>query len=558
MRTLLLTILFCALPAEAAVNAYLDRYTVAEGSSLRLTLESDQQFAPQPDLSPLHADFQVLGTKKMTISSHSRDGKQASTRWRVLLRPRRSGPLSIPALLIGNEQTAPLQLTVEGDQAGPDTPVEIPAILEALPDTSELYVDSQLLLTLRLWHRKPLPDDATLSSPQLPNATVKPFGNPIKRQMVRRGQAFHVLEKRYLIFPHKAGVMQIPAQIYSAGSPTGVLQEVKSAPLTIDVLPAALQQQRGYWLPSSEVTLEDSLQQNSQLQMGESLERSLTIRARGVTAKTLPALSPLTNELARIELLQVELDEEMTSNGLISSRIERLRITPTERGEVTLKPIRIPWWHTRLDRSRQVEIGPRLLNVTSASTAPSGDGETAEPMATVTEKSQPMSTDATPAPEDIKSDEPSDSGNLLVWLLTAISIISALGWLYTFHALRTLKRAGGAERRMMAGDYDSVPVEGALDQDTAFQALTLACQQGDALLAREALLAWAQRFWPELPIENCADISQLAGSETLNLLILDLEQHIYDDGDGYWQGDLLLQAVDTLRSLNQADSYAPL
>lgn len=81
---------------------------------------------------------------------------------------------------------------------------------------------------------------------------------------------------------------------------------------------------------------------------------------------------------------------------------------------------------------------------------------------------------------------------------------------------------------------------------STFQALAIACRQNSALQARSRLIEWAQNFWPEYHIDGLEAICDAARNQTLDYLILDLEQHLHEATE-LWRGDLLLQSIDSLR-----------
>ncbi|WP_315984029.1 BatD family protein [Aliamphritea spongicola] len=51
----------------------------------------------------MNKDFHFLGSKQMSVSSHTNGNNTYSSRWQILLRPRKSGELQIPELLINDE-----------------------------------------------------------------------------------------------------------------------------------------------------------------------------------------------------------------------------------------------------------------------------------------------------------------------------------------------------------------------------------------------------------------------------------------------------------------------
>mgnify|MGYP000465541557 CR=1 FL=1 len=49
----------------------LNEFTINENETVLLTVEVDQRSARRPDFSPLNKDFHFLGSKQMSVSSHT-------------------------------------------------------------------------------------------------------------------------------------------------------------------------------------------------------------------------------------------------------------------------------------------------------------------------------------------------------------------------------------------------------------------------------------------------------------------------------------------------------
>ena len=131
MRYLLL-VLALAIPSLAMAQsvapvASLDRSTIGLGETVTLNIEVGDQSADEPDLSPLSADFTILGTSTNHSLSIVNGRREAHTILGVALRPRREGHLTIPALRIGGQQTQPVSLEVatssDNNASAADRPV---------------------------------------------------------------------------------------------------------------------------------------------------------------------------------------------------------------------------------------------------------------------------------------------------------------------------------------------------------------------------------------------------------------------------------------------------
>lgn len=117
-----------------------------------------------------------------------------------------------------------------------------------------------------------------------------------------------MIETRYAIYPQQSGVLKIPAQVFSAtlvqtpaegsqaqdanpfGPQPGRSVQVKSAevPLTVKPKPADYPADVA-WLPARSINLEENWSpEPGTTQVGDSLTRTLTLKAEGLAGAQLP------------------------------------------------------------------------------------------------------------------------------------------------------------------------------------------------------------------------------------------------------------------------------
>ena len=538
MRHLLLLLCCISFSAQATITAQLDRLTVTEGESLLLTIEADQRSRQRPDLRLLQRDFRILGSKQMSISSHTKGESRFSTRWRIMLRPTRPGNLNIPALPVGNEFTPSFRVSVLANNLTVPGLQKQSQFIETELGTNELYINSQVLLKVRLLYQGPESASSSLSDPLSEEALIRTIRDEKRYDTQVKGQTYHVIERHYAIFPKYSGNLTIDPLRFNPGTPGA--ETVQSEPIKLAVLPQAFQKRPGYWIPSSRVELSDNLKSLTNVKEGNQVSRHVTLTAWGIPASELPALTQLKNELAEIRLDNVRLDEKVTPDGIVSSRTEELTLIPLERGEVTLAAIEIPWWNISDDKSSTATLAPRRLQVEStvAPEQPQVNPETPilQPQLVLEQEAE--------AASDI---------NLLIWLLTGIAIAATLGWWYSFARLRSHKDdlCEVVEEEIDIADLPLVYGEEQRAEQRAFQLLCEACDNNEPEIAKLRLIEWAQKLWPEASIFNCETLCSIAGNQTLDFLILDLEHHIYHNETEQWRGDLLIDAASRLRDRQQ-------
>ncbi len=220
MAILLLGLL--AIQASAAgLFARVDRTQLSIDETLELTLETQGGAAfVKPDLEPLEQLFEIFDTRQVNRLSSSNGEAMASTRWLITLRPRQTGYVVIPPLLVADWRSEPITVLVQESLKDTESDQLAPIFIDASVDQESVYVQAQVILTLRIHHSVSLYDDSTLSPLQMPAALVERLGEPRMYEKTINGIRHGVIEVRYALFPQKSGELTIPAQLFSATTVT--------------------------------------------------------------------------------------------------------------------------------------------------------------------------------------------------------------------------------------------------------------------------------------------------------------------------------------------------
>jgi len=402
----MLTLLLWTAQAQAlGLVASVDRSRLNSGETVELTLESSDvtQFG-KPDLAPLEPLFEVRGTRQVNQLTSLNNDSRATTRWIITLMPRQTGSVVIPALKLGEVESQPIDLQVTQSDTQDETSNLAPVFIEASLDQDAVYVQAQALLTLRVYHSVSLYDDSSLTPLQIPDARIEQLGDSRTYEKLINGVRHGVIEKRYAIFPQHSGVLSIPAQVFSAtlvearpaqdaaiqGTKPGKLMRVSSADMALRVKakPASYPADAP-WLPARSLSLSESWNpEPDHSQVGDSLTRSLTLKAEGLSGAQLPPL-PAT-EVAGLRRYpdQPVLINQNTERGLVGSREDREALVPNRSGAIELPSVDVVWWNTFEDhlehsnlpaRTLQVSNNPSLMVDTPAGNAPvtsTADSET--------------------------------------------------------------------------------------------------------------------------------------------------------------------------------------
>jgi hypothetical protein len=516
----LLPILLLSLLAHtsqaASLVASVDRTRLDLGETFELTLESDDptQFG-KPDLAPLQADFDVRDTRQINhLTALGGDGP-ATTRWIVTLVALRAGNLSIPPLELGALHSQAITLTVlKGDPVSKRNMA--PIFLDASLDQDQVYVQAQALFTLRVYHSVPLYDDSNLTPLQIADARVESLGPPRTYEKLINGVRHGVIEWRFAIYPQRSGELLIPALVFSAtpaeasdsdatSTQPGKLTHVTSGqiPLEVKAKPA------GYpadapWLPARSLSIEESWSpEPDQSQVGDSLTRSITVKAEGLSSAQLPPLPSTDIKGLRRYPDQPQLSNASSDRGLLGSREERVALVPTRSGGIDLPAIDVTWWNTREDHLEHTSLAARSLQVSDSPSlaidTPAGDvaGQSAAAAA--------------------------------LWPWKLATLIFACTTLLGFGLWRRARSQPAIQRAAQSGPSPR----------TLLDDLKRASLANDPHATRQALDAWA-RQQPETLADMAARFVPLSNA-------LDgLNGALYSEAGHFWQGEDLWRAIGTI------------
>ncbi|MGE8347092.1 BatD family protein [Pseudomonas helleri] len=526
----LLFLLCCwTVPAHAlGLVASVDRDQLNSGETVELTLETnDATLFGKPDLAPLDTLFEVRGTRQVNQLTTLNDDNKATTRWIITLQPKQTGTVTIPSLQVGDYHSLPINLTVTQSSAS-DSELA-PVFIEASLDQPSVYVQAQAILTLRVYHSVALYDDSNLTPLHLQDAIVEQLGESRTYEKLINGVRHGVIEVRYGIYPQHSGELQIPALTFSAtqvdnqpgntSTPSapkpGKMVHVTSTEIPLQVKPKPEDYPAtAAWLPARSLSLSETWNpEPDHSKVGDSLTRTLTLKAEGLSSGQLPPL-PATdvNGLRRYPDLP-QLSNQVTDNGLIGSREEREALVPTRVGQVELPAVELVWWNTHEDRLERSYLPARTLQVAAntslAADTLAGTGPVVD----------------------------SDDSTLWLWqlstLLLACTTLIGFGLWWRARWQPAILRAAqtGPSPRTLLDD------------------IKRASLANDPQATRQALDAWA-RQQPETLAEMAARFVLL--SDALD----GLNGALYSETGQYWQGEELWKAIRSIPAAEREQDTA--
>ncbi|MBU6959890.1 BatD family protein [Pseudomonas sp. CVAP len=516
---LLLSLSLWTVGAQAAgLVASIDRSRVNSGETVELTLESSDvtQFG-KPDLSALDPLFEVRGTRQVNQLTTLGDDSHATTRWIITLLPRHNGTLVIPSLALGEYKSQPINLQVVESEKQDSADKLAPVFIETSLDQDTVYVQAQAILTLRIYHSVSLYDDSSLTPLQIPDARVEQLGESRTYEKVINDLRHGVIERRYAIYPQHSGVLTIPAQMFSAtlvetqpsqesapqGPKAGKLIRVSSTGLNLTVKPKPADYPADApWLPARSLSLSESWNPTpDHVQVGDSMTRSLTLKAEGLASSQLPPLPATETSGLRRYPDQPQLSNQPSDRGLTGIREDREALVPTRIGQIELPPVEVVWWNTLQDHLERSSLPARTLN-------------------TVSNPSLMVDTPAGNVPATVAL------GSEALWYWKLSTLILACTTLLGFGLWWRARWQPAILRAAQTGPSPR----------TLLDDLKRACQANDPQATRQALDAWA-RQQPETLADMAARFVPL--SDALD----GLNGALYSETGHYWQGEELWRAI---------------
>lgn len=337
---------------------------------------------PEPEITNLDKDFDILDRKQQYNVQSVNGDNRAEVTWVYTLAPKRTGAITIPAIKFKDAESDPISVKVLAGKPKTLNTEAPPIFLEVSVDKSEVYVQEQVIVTMRLYHQGNLAS-GELTKPEPDNAIVEQLGEQTKYSRMHNNRRYEVIERNYLVFPQKSGALTISPQTF-----TGTLIDPRSRQrkyarelsdaktITVKSPPTAFTGKQ--WLPAMSIHLTESWSKPvDTIQVGDSVTRTLNLQALGMLGSALPPFN--LNEPRGFKLYpdQEKRSSEPHKAGANSQLSQSFAMVVVKPGRVTLPEIRIPWWDT-VNNVERVAILPakEVTVVASANQTAIADGQT--------------------------------------------------------------------------------------------------------------------------------------------------------------------------------------
>ncbi len=353
------------------VNAEVDRTNIEIGETITLTVTANKQNAEPINFNDLQIQFDILRHNRSSQMNIINGNIAAKTQWTLLLSPKDTGSLIIPSFNTEGAFSEPITIQVNKTTSNSSTSQHEEVFLEAFTDRDNVYVQQQIIYTVRLYYRISL-SGYQESKLIVDNAAIEAIHESNYQKKIK-GITYNVLEKRYAIYPQTSGKLRIPQQqwqlerpsrSFGFGSNSVPFRRVTSDAIRVTINPIATTSTADHWLPSSVVSLSQQWQQSIvTAKIGEPINYTLTITAEGLQSSQLPAIEMNSNEFFTIYKDQPEANNSKTPTGINSQLTSHYAIIPKKTGRHSLPPIRLKWWNINTDKEETIELHSQKITV---------------------------------------------------------------------------------------------------------------------------------------------------------------------------------------------------
>ncbi len=535
-------------PVLATVTAEVNRNVITEGETLTLMITRSGDDSGSPDTAPLEKDFEILSRSKGSSYSVVNGAVSSSSNWRLMLRPRRDGRLTIPALEVGAKTTQPIVIEVQkqASRVAPGGQPKGNVWLEMSLAPSQVWVQQQVILTVKIFQSVAM-SDAQLSDPKAQQAVIERLGKDVQYDVMRNGRRWRVTQRNYAVFPQQSGLLKIePVQLdaglvmnqksfgFSLLQPTQPLR-VRSNSLQLKVKPIPQAWHGQDWLPASALSLVEDWPASQSFKVGEPITRSLTLRAVGLANSQLPQVPMQLPERLKVYPDQPNLEDVKSGQGVVGIRTQKLAIIPTAPGTYLLPQIKLNWWNVRTDRMETATLSARrftVVGVAAPAPAPAPVSPTPSPQSNVPLaqlQPQQQKLPSTIAPATVAAEGPAGQ-----WKL--IALFAMTGWFITVLVFYVMK---WKQRRQAVADNTAAATR--KDLQTALAKIHSACKNNDAKACEQAMSQYAACRWPTTG--GGLRAWRTGASAALNEQLNQLERYLYGPHQGTWNGADMRKAI---------------
>ena len=548
-----------------------DRSELARGETLTYTIRIyEQRQGMQLDLTPLTEDFDVLGTRTSSQVRSINGQAESWTDYIVTLFPLAEGEITIPSIEINNLQTDPIVISVvnEGPRSNQDNDE---LFLEIDVNKETLYVQEQLLFTIKLYYTINGIRNPQFTELEMDDTVIQLIGSPNQYEEIIEGIRYGVYEKRYVIFPQRSGPLAIPDILFRGevtdGSSNFVFRNLNTRRVTAFIEGIIINVEErpvdaldlDNWLPVSNLSISEEWSSDlNNLRVGDSLTRTITLRADGLDGAVLPPFGPVAVDGMNIYQDPPNIERTYVDGSIVGTRVETSTLVPITAGSIEIPEISIPWWDVANDELKAALIPATRIDVstiegeTPSEQSEESLGNIAELLATAPTIDQEM----IDAQEEEEFIEIGASWISYLIILTVITVAISLSRLVLYPNRGEII---GYLTEFKAKYKAKISPEN--NERVAFHQLKAACRKRDLNEIKEYIVVWCNHYLSSRKVKTVEGILQNSDWSDLHQQIIFLQNELYFQAEASesikeFSASELIQNIFDLRKLMRKRSKA--
>jgi hypothetical protein len=559
LRTCLTAALFCVFSVLAQaqpVTATVDRTEIIRGETVILTIRVEgQSGGVEMDLAPLEAGFQVISTRTSSQISAVNNSMQSRIDYHLTLFPLNEGPITIPALQVAGTTTAPLTITVEPRTSSGLAGQEL--FMEAVISKDSLFVQEQLLFSIRLYYTISGIRNPIFTELDLPDAVVEPIGTPNQYETLVDGMRYGVYEKQYAIFPQRSGTLEIPdimfrgevtdsssSYVFRNLNTRTITSYAEGHSITVSEKPADYPAE-ALWLPATEISIRETWDNDfSNVRVGDSVYRIIEIEAHGLDGAALPPLETPSITGVNIYPEPASIEHAFVEGNIVGKRIESTSMLMTADGTVVVPGINIPWYDIDTGEIKYATVENTAITVGAARSGSTGEALLLSNADLEEPTRETFAASAIPPEEQILVSSPTTP----LWILSLAAALTALVFALSF--VKFKRRAPAVAPRkeypVAAPMYRRGIAPEAESQ--AFKEFINACSGKHLPALRLALIGWGRQYFADAELHTLDALAVRSGNAEVRDICLRLQQSLYGQESTQSSLDKDIQRLQTLIS----------
>ncbi len=381
---LTLYIFFAALPVWGAeVNIAVDKKTISDGDTIRLTIEYNGDDGNKPDISPLQQDFNIVSRSSSNYINFINGQLSQMQKWTLQLKPKKTGKITIKPIKIGNISSNYAEVEVKeltNVAYVPDSNENINSPyfqIEQSHFPSTPYVQQQLTILVTVYDSIGLQNgNMHISEDTQKDWIITPLlDKPLIKQDVINNKKMNVVTFAFAAFPQKSGKLFVPEFSFEGyylknndmdltdfndfmafgisfqnlmGQQVPVRMKTKKEEITVMPIPDNFTGQ--HWLPLKNLQLRAEISDNADFKVGDAISRKLHISATGIQQNMLPPIAFAESAAFKQYPEKPETSEQVINGDMITNATVNTVYIPVKAGKQSLPPLEIEWFNVETQR----------------------------------------------------------------------------------------------------------------------------------------------------------------------------------------------------------------